>query len=113
MGKVITFIKENKPYFTFECGYANGYVAVPPSNKFYGKHYDEVNKNINVYGGLTYSEFVTWKKNSVGYGSKIKSKYVGKRTPLLDGVEYLTSENIIQMIGSYLDLTPATWATVR
>lgn len=36
-------------------GEANGYVAVPPGNRFWGKHYDNVD-GIYVHGGLTFSE---------------------------------------------------------
>lgn len=36
------------------CGYANGYVAVPPEHSMYGKHYDEV--DVSIHGGLTFSE---------------------------------------------------------
>lgn len=42
--------------YGIECGAANGYVAVPPSNFFYGLDYDdEVLAEIDVHGGLTYS----------------------------------------------------------
>ena len=36
------------------CGYANGYVAVPPEHPMYGKDYDEV--DVSIHGGLTFSE---------------------------------------------------------
>jgi len=36
-------------------GWGNGYVAVPPSHPLWGVHYDNVD-DIDVHGGLTYSE---------------------------------------------------------
>lgn len=38
-----------------ECGYANGYVAVPPEHPFHGLHYDDANDTIDIHGGLTFS----------------------------------------------------------
>lgn len=37
-----------------DCGYANGYVAIPPEHPLYGIHYNDV--NIEVHGGLTFSK---------------------------------------------------------
>lgn len=39
----------------FTCGYANGYVAVPPHHPLLGMFYDRVNELVSVHGGLTYS----------------------------------------------------------
>lgn len=39
----------------FTCGYANGYVAVPPHHPLWGMFYDQVNELVSVHGGLTYS----------------------------------------------------------
>lgn len=39
-----------------DCGYANGYVAIPKNHPLYRKTYDEANDaGINVHGGLTFS----------------------------------------------------------
>ncbi len=35
-------------------GWGNGYVAIPADNKLFGKHYDNI--NVNIHGGLTFSE---------------------------------------------------------
>jgi hypothetical protein len=43
----------SNPFYT--CGYANGYVAVPPHHPLWGMHYDQVNELVSVHGGLTYS----------------------------------------------------------
>ena len=42
------------PASPYDCGYANGYVAVPKSNPNHGKDYYEVGENIDVHGGLTF-----------------------------------------------------------
>jgi len=36
-------------------GWGNGYVAIPPEHPLHGKSYDEIDGNIDVHGGLTYS----------------------------------------------------------
>ena len=35
-----------------DCGYANGYVAIPPGHPMHGKHYDDV--DVDVHWGLTF-----------------------------------------------------------
>lgn len=52
---MIAFIKKIDYLPTDICGYANGYVAIPPSHPLYEKHYDDV--NIHVHGGLTFSDW--------------------------------------------------------
>jgi len=39
------------------CGYANGYVAVPPEHPLHGVNYNDV-EDIDIHGGLTFSESV-------------------------------------------------------
>ena len=39
----------------FECGSFNGYVAVPPTNKYHGKSVDDL-YDVVVHGGVTLSE---------------------------------------------------------
>lgn len=44
------------PEFSGDCGYANGYVAIPVDHPLYGKTYDEAcEAGITAHGGLTYS----------------------------------------------------------
>lgn len=41
-----------------KCGYANGYVSVPPRHPWYEKYYDQIHNEypeLSVHGGLTYS----------------------------------------------------------
>lgn len=37
-----------------DCGYANGYVAIPPEHPLHGRRYDDF--YVNIHGGLTFSE---------------------------------------------------------
>lgn len=39
----------------YVCGEYNGYVAIPPTNKHYGKSVDELD-DINVHGGVTFAK---------------------------------------------------------
>lgn len=59
---MIVFI--NKSYQgPFDHGYANGYVAVPKDHPYYGKHYDDI-EDIDIHGGLTFSENGKWCYNN-------------------------------------------------
>ena len=49
--KYFAFLNEH-PASMWDCGYANGYVAVPKSNPNHGKDYNEV--DVDVHGGLTF-----------------------------------------------------------
>lgn len=42
----------------FDFGWGNGYVLIPKDNHFHGKHYDDININVDVHGGLTFSRLV-------------------------------------------------------
>ena len=57
---LIAFIRENtwaKNWISsLEHGWGNGYVALPSTHPFYGLDYDEIDKHVNVHGGLTYSK---------------------------------------------------------
>lgn len=45
----------NDKFFFNDCGWANGYVAVPPSHPLWGVDYDRANELVSVHGGLTYA----------------------------------------------------------
>lgn len=50
-----------------DSGYANGYVAIPPSNPYYGKSYmDDLCEKIEVHGGLTFSDQINRLKEEWG-----------------------------------------------
>lgn len=45
--------------YGMDCGYANGYVAIPTNHPLYGKSYDEAYEaGITAHGGLTYSDSI-------------------------------------------------------
>lgn len=96
MNKVVAFIKSND-FFKSDMVYHgeyNGYVAVPPGNKYHGKSYFDIN-DVDVHGGITLSEPVTNREKTFMSGLKLKPEYVGKRTCLLDNVEFITSNTDI------------------
>lgn len=55
LNKVRNDAVRNDEMFPQECGYADGYVAVPPHHPLWGMYYDRVNEFVSVHGGLTYS----------------------------------------------------------
>lgn len=92
--KSVAFIRSNGWFKSDIChrGTHNGYVAVPPTNKYHGKHYADLG-DIEVHGGLTFSEPVINKERSFGSKRKINLKYVGKRNPILDSDIEFISDN--------------------
>ena len=45
--------------YGLDCGYANGYVAIPTDHPLYGKSHDEAyDAGIIAHGGLTYSDSI-------------------------------------------------------
>lgn len=94
--KSIAFIKSNDwvKNGIVQCGTHNGYVAVPPTNKYHGKHYDDLG-NIEVHGGLTFSEPVINGERSFGSKRKINSKYIGKRNSVLNNIEFVSDNTEI------------------
>lgn len=100
--KVIPFIVNIAPYFPegFEnCGVANGYVAIPPTNKYYGlPYYNPEVESLSVHGGITFAEFVTNGKTTCSGQREFKPDYVGKRNAILDRKELLFLEDKQQEI---------------
>ncbi len=94
--KSVAFIKANdwmQSIPTLEHGTHNGYVAVPPTNKYYGKCHDEV--DIEVHGGLTFSEPATNDEYSFSSKRKINSQYIGCRNSVLEDCEFITEDTEI------------------
>lgn len=57
--KLKYFIKENtwlSKSSLSDHGWGNGYVLIPINHPFYEMYYEEINKYIDVHGGLTFSE---------------------------------------------------------
>lgn len=104
--KVIPFIINNAHLFTkgFEhCGEANGYVAIPPTNKYYGLPYDSPEvESLSVHGGITFSEFVTLKDTTCNGVHRVKPELVGRRNPLL-------TENELWFLGDKPIGIPDDW----
>lgn len=48
-------------HHNYNCGYANGYVAIPPEHPLYNCGYDDF--YVDVHGGLTFAEFAPHVKN--------------------------------------------------
>ena len=46
-----------EPRFKIDCGWGNGYVLIPEGHPLHGTHYDNI--DVDVHGGLTFSELVT------------------------------------------------------
>lgn len=76
-------------------GTHNGYVAVPPENKYHGKHYMDIGDEISVHGGLTFSEPMTYGEKSFRSCLTINEKYRGTRNIIADHAEYLTEHTEI------------------
>ncbi len=81
MEKTIAFIKSNDWATLIPHGTHNGYVAVPPTNRYYGKELSELDEIIDVHGGLTLSEIVTQKLRAQIID---KSKFLTENTDIGD-----------------------------
>lgn len=69
----------------------NGYVAVPPTNKYYGYDYfSEVLPPLSVHGGVTFSEAAAHKERTFKSKRLISPEYVSRRLMQLEDCEYLT-----------------------
>lgn len=94
--KAVAFVKSNewfKSEFT-EHGACNGYVAVPPTNKYHGKSYWDI-EDINVHGGITFSEPVINGEKSFMSERQYSPERVGKRNLVLDNAEFITDNTEI------------------
>ena len=54
-------IRNHSSELFMDCGYANGYVAVPPEHPYFGTDYDDI--PVSVHGGLTFGTTVESIKN--------------------------------------------------
>ena len=94
--KVVAFIRSNEWFKStmVEHGTHNGYVAVPSMNKYHGMSYLDIN-DIDVHGGIAFSEPAISGEESIGSKRKINPRYVGKRNPILDNAEFITDNTEI------------------
>lgn len=81
--KSVAFIRSNDwfPATSFVThGTHNGYVAIPPTNKFYNMEIDKLEDSLSVHGGITFFEPV------IGYDG---------RNPILEDAEFITDDTEI------------------
>lgn len=71
----------------------NGYVAVPPSNRYYGMPCFDI-KDIDIHGGITLSEPVLYQAESFMTKRKISDKYIGTRHIVLRNGEFLSDTEV-------------------
>ena len=96
MNKCVAFIKSNNwANYPILHGDYNGYVAVPPTNKYHGKTWDVMDGYVKVHGGVTFSEPATNGKETAVSKRKYKSEYVGKPCAVLEDAEFITGNTEI------------------
>ena len=78
-----------------EHGEYNGYVAVPQTNRYHGKSWDEINKCVSVHGGVTFSEPATNGDCTFSSKREYKPEYIGKPCYILDNAEFITGNTEI------------------
>lgn len=66
-------IKNNFDFDYNNHGWGNGYVALPPSHKYFGVQYENID-GIEVHGGLTFSDYATSLRN-IPIDKRLLSKY--------------------------------------
>lgn len=64
-----------------DCGYANGYVAVPPEHPYHGKNYDDVPAEI--HGDLTFDASAKEINNAIS-GNWRNLEFIGEEKELPD-----------------------------
>ena len=108
------FIAKTPP-FPFPHGVYNGYVAVPPEHPLWGKTYNDVQfPELDVHGGVTYTESCTYGKETSTSKREITPCLVGGGNLLLKEGEMLGGDIpgdwwIIGFDTCHLDDTPKKW----
>lgn len=94
--KAVAFIRLNGWFESTLVGHGayNGYVAVPPTNKYHGKSYWVI-KDVDVHGGITFSEPVTNGEKSFMTQREYRPECVGIRNILLEDAEFITDNTEI------------------
>lgn len=93
--KLIAFIAP-APVGAFSHGTHNGYVAVPPEHPcFRGDYFEKPVCDLDIHGGITFSEPVCAEETTFMSKRKFKPECIGMRQPLLEDAEYLTEEKDI------------------
>lgn len=65
-----------------DCGYANGYVAVPPEHPYHGKDYDK--PLVDVHCGLTFAASAAEINSALRKGFWQNLEFIGDETELPD-----------------------------
>ena len=65
-----------------DCGYANGYVAVPPEYPYHGHDYDKL--LVDVHGGLTFDASAKEINKAIQSGRWRDIEFLGEETELPD-----------------------------
>lgn len=81
----ILAVREKPSYLPFYKGWGNGYVSLPKSHSYYGKHYDDI-PVYDVHGFLTYSDFDEQGNYWVGFDTM----------HLYDTIEEWSKEKVIE-----------------
>lgn len=108
------FIKANPNAELFECGQYNGYVAVPPTNKHFGKDWMDL-YCVGVHGGVTFSEpvcdsFLKEEMSELGVDVTKERNGILEGAMFLDGVQDVPDDWwIIGFDTCHCDDTPQKW----
>lgn len=88
----------------FVFGQWNGYVELPKDHPYYGKYYDDMDNNIDVHGGITYSDYNGWVGFDCAHGWDLKPdlEYGYYYYPSRDTTNehYWTKEEVIEETNS-------------
>lgn len=76
-------------WMPIDCGYANGYVAIPPGHPCYGKSSLQLEdeNEIHIHGGITYSSPVVYGEEY--NGMKVNPIYINTRAIVFVDAEYV------------------------
>ena len=85
-------VKFDLSEYEFEHGTHNGYVAVPPENKYHGRNINDM-EFFDVHGGITFSQPAIYPDRM--NGMNINEKYIGKRNCILTEAEFITENTEI------------------
>ena len=88
----VAFIRSNSWMGNrFNHGDYNGYVAVPPTNRYAAMNY--IDLDMDVHGGLTFGEMAVYQTMDVN-GRALNPEWIGKKNPIFsDGEAEFITEN--------------------
>ena len=92
--KSVAFIRSNDWFSATMHGTHNGYVAIPPTNKFYNMTIEQLEDSLLVHGGITFFEPVIYREKS-RCGFVTKPELIGRRNRILEKAEFITDDTEI------------------